>query len=320
MSRVLALCGGIGGAKLALGLYQSLPPAALTVVVNTGDDFEHLGLRISPDVDTVLYTLSGLADRERGWGRERETWHFMSAIRQLGGEDWFQLGDQDLAMHVSRSHHLALGGTLSAFIAHVAQTLGITASILPMTNADVRTVVETEHGRLPFQRYFVEHRCAPVVRALHFEGAEQSTPAPGVLEAIARPDLDMIVICPSNPYLSIDPILAVPGIRPALAAARVPVVVISPIIGGQAIKGPTVKIMDELGIAATNRSIASHYDGLIDALVIDHADAAEAHAISIPVLTTSTLMRDIDDRLRLATEVTTFARSLHPGGLAVAVP
>jgi LPPG:FO 2-phospho-L-lactate transferase len=318
MSRIVALCGGIGGAKLALGLDRIVAPDVLTVIVNTGDDFDHFGLRISPDVDTVLYTLGGLADRERGWGRSGETWNFMSAIRQLGREDWFLLGDQDLALHVARSHHLARGLSLSAFVADTARAFGIAASVLPMTDDDVRTVVETDLGTLPFQRYFVEHRCEPVVRALHFDGAAGAKPAPGVLDAIADSDVDLIVLCPSNPYLSIDPILAVPGIRQALARTSAPVVAVSPIIGGHAVKGPTVKIMAELGIAATNRSIASHYADIIDALVIDRVDADEALALGIPVRATDTLMRGIEDRLRLATEVAAFGRSLRTDA-AVAV-
>jgi LPPG:FO 2-phospho-L-lactate transferase len=318
MSRVVALCGGVGGAKLAFGLDRIVAPGRLTVIVNTGDDFEHLGLHISPDVDTVLYTLGGLADRERGWGRTGETWNFMSAIRQLGREDWFLLGDQDLALHVARSQHLALGRGLSTFVDDIARRVGIAARVLPMTDDRVRTVVDTDIGALPFQRYFVERRCEPVVRALRFDGAATARPAAGVLEAITDPGLDLIVVCPSNPYLSIDPILAVPGIRQALVRTSTPVVAVSPIIGGRAIKGPTVKIMEELGIAATNRSIAAHYADVIDALVIDNSDNAELPSLGIPVLTTQTLMRDDGDRQRLAAEVIAFGRSLRAAA-AVAV-
>jgi LPPG:FO 2-phospho-L-lactate transferase len=307
---VVALCGGIGGAKLALGLSRTLDPRDLTIVVNTGDDFEHLGLSISPDIDTVLYTLGGVADRERGWGRSGETWHFMEAVRGLGGESWFQLGDRDLAMHVERTRWLREGRTLEAFIAHASCALGIQARILPMTSDPVRTIVETSDGTLPFQRYFVERRCAPVVRSLRFEGADASAPADGLLAALSDPAARAIVICPSNPYLSIDPILAVPGVRDALANAHAPVIAVSPIIGGQAVKGPTVKIMAELGIDANTAAVASHYRGLIDGLVLDDADASEAAGVDVPVLITRTLMIELADRDQLARNVMAFAGTL----------
>jgi len=312
---ILALCGGIGGAKLALGLSRLItdhrsPITDLVVVVNTGDDFEHLGLSISPDIDTVLYTLGGVADRERGWGRTDETWHFMEALRQLGGEAWFQLGDRDLAMHVERTRWLRSGKSLDDFVAHAALALGISARILPMTNGRVRTIVETAEGTLPFQRYFVERRCVPAVRSLLFEGAGDAAPAPGFLEAMSDPATQAIVICPSNPYLSVDPILALPGVREALANAAAPVIAVSPIIGGQAVKGPTVKIMAELGIDANTAAVAAHYRGLIDGLVLDEADAADAGSVDVPVLVTRTLMTDLADRERLAREVVAFAGTL----------
>ena len=307
---VVALCGGIGGAKLALGLSRMLEPRQLTIIVNTGDDFEHLGLSISPDIDTVLYTLGGVADRDRGWGRADETWQFMETLRELGGEHWFQLGDRDLAMHVERTAFLRSGGTLSAFITRTARALGIGARILPMTDDRVRTVVDTDTGTLSFQRYFVERRCTPVVQALRFEGAREAAPASGVLSALADLAARAVVICPSNPYLSIDPILAVPGIRDALENTPAPVIAVSPIIAGQAVKGPTVKIMAELGIEAAARSIAAHYHGLIDGLVIDNGDAADAASVGVPVLVTRTLMQDVVDRDRLAADVVSFAAAL----------
>jgi LPPG:FO 2-phospho-L-lactate transferase len=311
--QVVALCGGIGGAKLALGLSHIVDPERLSIIVNTGDDFEHLGLNISPDLDTVVYTLSDLADRARGWGRADETWHFMEALRELGGPGWFQLGDRDLAMNVERTRALRSGVTLSSFVARAARALGIRARILPMTDDPVQTVVETEDGRLGFQQYFVERRCAPVVRALHFAGADLAAPAPGVLEALSAPSLRAVVICPSNPYLSIDPILAVAGIRAGVMNAAAPVVAISPIIGGDAIKGPTVKIMSELGIAPTTASIAAHYHDLLDGLVIDDADADDAASLDVSVYTTRTLMNDLPDRIRLAKETLAFAETLSPG-------
>ena len=304
---VLALCGGVGGAKLALGLYKTLARHELIVAVNTGDDFEHLGLHVSPDLDTVLYTLAGLADLERGWGRANESWHFMEALRGLGGEDWFQLGDRDLAMHVERTRFLRSGRTLTEFAAHAARAFGIAATILPMTDDRVRTIVETDEGDLEFQRYFVERRCAPAVRALRFGNAECARPGSGLLEILARRDLRAIVICPSNPFLSIDPILALPDVRTAIARATAPVVAVSPIIGGQAVKGPTVKIMAELGIPATSTAIAAHYRGLIHGLVIDDGDRGDLAALDMPAIAARTMMRDVADRIRLAEDVLEFA-------------
>jgi LPPG:FO 2-phospho-L-lactate transferase len=310
-AKVLALCGGIGGAKLALGLYRILDAGQLTVVVNTGDDFEHLGLNISPDLDTVLYTLGGVADPERGWGRAQETWQFMESLRRMGGETWFRLGDRDLALHVLPTQWLKTGKSLSAFAAYLAPQLEISARILPMSDAPVCTIVETAEGDLPFQHYFVKRRCEPVVKAIRFAGANAAAPAAGVLDAITDPALRAIVICPSNPYLSVDPILAVPGIAPALSTGNAPVIAVSPIIGGQAVKGPTAKIMAELGVAVSTKAIVAHYRDFIDGLVIDEADAADRESVDLPVLVTRTLMRDIADREQLARDVVTFANSLR---------
>ncbi|HEX2264827.1 MAG TPA: 2-phospho-L-lactate transferase, partial [Solirubrobacterales bacterium] len=293
---MVALCGGIGGAKLALGLYRVLGPDELTLIVNTGDDFEHLGLHVSPDLDTVLYTLSGLADPERGWGRADESWNFMAALSELGGEDWFRLGDRDLAIHVLRAQWLRSGRPLSRFMADAARRLGIRARIVPMSNDPVRTMVQTSDGVLPFQRYFVERRCEPQVLRIWFEGASAARPAAEAIDAIAGPRLEAVVICPSNPYLSVDPILAVPGLREALESAAAPVVAVSPIIGGAAVKGPTTKIMAELGVDRTSAAIAAHYRGLLDGLVIDNGDVADAPALDIAVEAAPTLMRDLADR------------------------
>jgi LPPG:FO 2-phospho-L-lactate transferase len=308
--RVAALCGGIGGAKLALGLYRVLGPDELMVIVNTGDDFEHLGLHVSPDLDTVLYTLSGRADPQRGWGRADETWNFMTAVSELAGEDWFRLGDRDLAIHVLRTQALKAGRPLSCFMADAAQRLGIRARIVPMSDDPVRTVVDTAEGVLPFQRYFVERRCQPQVRGISFEGASAARPAEEALTALAGPQLEAILICPSNPYLSIDPLLAVPGMREALVNAGAPVVAVSPIIGGAAVKGPTTTIMTDLGIERTSAAIAAHYRGLIDGLMIDEADAAEVSTLDITVETAPTLMRDLNDREILARRALAFAHRL----------
>lgn len=303
---VVALCGGVGGVKLALGLYRVLAPDQLSVIVNTGDDFDHLGLHISPDLDTVLYTLGGIADRDRGWGRAAETWNFMDALDRLGGETWFQLGDRDLATHVTRTQWLRGGGTLSEFACQTAGMLGISARIMPMSDDRIRTIVETAEGDLPFQHYFVRRRCEPAVKNIRFENAAKAAPAPDVLELLSHPGVRAIVICPSNPYLSIDPILAIPGIRRALANTA-PVIAVSPIVGGQAVKGPTAKIMHELGIVVNTQAIATHYRGLIDALVIDEADARDRAKADVPIMTTFTVMKTLEDRERLARDVVSFA-------------
>jgi LPPG:FO 2-phospho-L-lactate transferase len=308
---VVALCGGVGGAKLALAL-ERLIGADLTVIVNTGDDFEHLGLHVSPDIDTVVYTLGGLSDLERGWGRADESWNFMEALGALGGETWFRLGDRDLAMHVERSRALRSGISLTEFTMATARRLGIAASILPMSDDRVETMVITAEGTLPFQRYFVGLQCAPVVKRLEFSNAERAAATSQVLAALRNPDLAAIIICPSNPYLSVDPILAVSDIRRALDEVTAPIVAVSPLIGGQAVKGPTAKIMAELGIPADSASIARHYR-FIDGLIIDETDRAESGKIDMPVRVTSTLMRSLGDRDRLAADCLEFASHLAPG-------
>jgi len=316
MGHVIALCGGVGGAKLAFGLSRVLRKADLTIVVNTGDDFEHLGLAIAPDLDTVTYTLAGLADRERGWGLADETWSFMAALTRLGLEDWYLLGDHDLATHVERTRRLASGETLSAVATDLAARLGVTQTLTPMSDQPVRTWVDTDAGPLAFQPYFVRERCAPVARGVRFEGAAGARPSPAFAAALARPDLDAIVICPSNPYLSIDPILAIPKVRAAIEAAPAPVVAVSPIVGGLAIKGPAAKLMRELGHTPSVGAVADHYRGLIDGLVIDTADATDASALrqtGLAAHVTGTVMRGDDDRIALAVETLAFAATLRAG-------
>ncbi|GGC86924.1 2-phospho-L-lactate transferase [Chelatococcus reniformis] len=300
---VLALCGGIGGAKLALGLSRAVAPDQLTILVNTGDDFVHLGLAISPDIDTVLYTLSGLADPVRGWGVRDETWNFMAALGGLGGETWFQLGDRDLATHVERTRRLAAGESLAAVTEGFRRAWGIGPRVLPMSDDPVRTRVETAAGWLDFQDYFVRRRCEPAVTGLDFAGAEAADPSDAALTLLASPELRAVVICPSNPYLSIDPLLAMPGLRRALAACPAPVVVVSPIVGGAAVKGPTAKMMGELGIEVSVASVARHYEGLIDALVVDAADRDQHVPPGLDVVVTQTVMRTLEDRVNLAKAV-----------------
>ncbi len=296
--RVVVLTGGVGGAKLVLGLAHILPAEKITAIVNTGDDFQHFGLHISPDIDTLLYTLSGRANIAQGWGREGESWSFMSALRSLAAEDWFQLGDGDLALHVLRSHALAQGHALSHITAGFAAAWNLQTHILPMSDQPVSTILSTNEGELGFQEYFVRLRCAPTVNAIRFHGAGTAKPAPGVLDAIADARTAAILIAPSNPFLSIDPILAVPGIAAALSAANAPVVAVSPIIGGQAVKGPTAKLMRERGLAVTPASIAQHYAGVIDGLLIDERDASCDP--KCPFATADTLMLSLADRARVA--------------------
>jgi LPPG:FO 2-phospho-L-lactate transferase len=310
--KVLALCGGVGGAKLALGLARILPAGCLVLAVNTGDDFEHLGLHISPDLDTVLYTLAGLNNPETGWGRRGETWNFMAAMEPLGGETWFRLGDTDLATHVERTRRLAAGESLTAITRDFAARLDIAAELLPMSDDPVRTMVETDQATLPFQHYFVRLHCAPTVRRIRFDGAEGARPNSALMRLLGSDEVGAIVICPSNPFLSVDPILSMPALRDALAGARAPIVAVSPLIAGKAVKGPTAKIMAELGLAATQREIVEHYRGLVDGLVIDAADRGNAAGLDIPVEVTRTLMVSLEDREALARRALALATRIGP--------
>jgi len=307
--KVVALAGGVGGAKLVDGLASALPPDDLTVVINTGDDFDHLGLRICPDIDTVVYTLAGLADPKRGWGRADESWNFLTELERLGGPTWFRLGDRDLALHVERTRRLMAGETLSEVTEHIRQALGVQARVLPMSDDRVATVVQTENETLPFQEYFVARRCEPVVRGFTFQGAQQAKPAPGVLQALD--DAEMIVFCPSNPWVSLDPILAIPGLREVVRSKRA--IGISPIIGRRAVKGPAAKISAELGVEPSALGVAQHFQDLLLGWMIDEQDAdltPQIAALGIRVHTTSILMVDRDDRLRLAEELLQFGREL----------
>ena len=307
---VLALSGGVGGAKLALGLSHVVAPENLLIVANTGDDFEHLGLSISPDIDTLTYALAGLDNQTLGWGRRDETWSFMETLGALGGPAWFRLGDRALALHVQRTLRLKAGDTLAAITADITSRLGIAARILPMSNDPVRTRVDSDEGMLDFQDYFVGRQCKPVVRSLHFVGAEAATPHPDFLAALQNPRLRAVVICPSNPFISVEPILALPGIRAALAACPAPVVAVSPIIGGKAVKGPTAKMMTELGIIPSAAAVAQRYADLLDGYIIDTQDAAEAQGLSVRITLAPTLMTTLDDKIALAKTALDLADSL----------
>ncbi len=308
-AKILALTGGVGGAKLGLGLARLLPADALAFAVNTGDDFRHLGLEICPDLDTLVYTLADLANPETGWGRRDETWSFMSALEALGGETWFKLGDKDLAMHVTRTRMLAEGATRTEVAAALARALGVDHPILPMSDDPVRTVVHTEAGPLAFQHYFVRDRCAPAVSGFEFQGVGDARPNPAILEWLEQ--ADGVVICPSNPFVSVDPMLALPGLREALAAARAPVVAVSPIVGGTAIKGPAAKMMKELDLPAGADQVARHYGDLLDGFVLDRRDAAAAERISVPTVVTQTVMVTLPDRTDLAAAVLGFIDELR---------
>ncbi len=313
----LALSGGVGGAKLALGLAQLLRAGQLNVVANTGDDFEHLGFHISPDIDTVMYTLAGLANREVGWGQAGESWQFLDALAQLGGETWFRLGDRDLATHIRRTTLLANGATLSEVTARLCSALGIAHGVTPMTDDPVPTVVLTRSGeRLSFQHYFVRDRCVPEVVGFEFAGIAAARPAPAFIQSLRDTDLAGVIICPSNPFVSVDPVLALPGVMDLLGATTAPVVAVSPIVGGQAIKGPAAKMMQELGMPQTALAVAQHYEGRIDAFVLDQQDEQYASAVEqlgMAVHVTNTMMYSLEDRVNLADSVLTFLKTQYPG-------
>jgi LPPG:FO 2-phospho-L-lactate transferase len=308
IKRVVALAGGVGGAKLADGLMRCLPPESLTVIVNTGDDFFHYGLAVSPDLDTVMYTLAGLADPVNGWGLAGDTRQMVEMMRRYGDEAWFGLGDKDLATNLLRTQALANGQPLGEITARLSKALGIKPDIIPMSDQRVATMLETaEHGTLAFQEYFVRHRWQPTVTRLWYNGADHAQPAPGLLEALNEADL--IIICPSNPLLSIEPILQVPGIRAALEARHAPCVAVSPIIAGQAVKGPAAKLMAELSMEVSPAGIAAYYGSLIDGLVVDTAD--RDITISQRLYITDTWMKTFEDRSRLAGEILTWIGGWH---------
>jgi LPPG:FO 2-phospho-L-lactate transferase len=305
--RVLAISGGVGGAKLALGLANVLADDDLQVLANTADDFQHLGLHISPDIDTLLYTLAGLSNQSLGWGLEGETWQAMDALERLGGDTWFRLGDRDLATHLWRSQLLAQGESLSSVTTALAARLGVACSVYPMSDDPVRTVVDSDEGPLPFQHYFVRRQCEPAVRGFHFEGLEQARPNTAVLELLRKDAFDLIVICPSNPFVSVDPVLQLGGLWQTLQACRAPVVAVSPIVAGMAIKGPAAKMMDELQVPVTAAAVAQHYQqrypGLLNHFVIDHSDVklqAEIEQSGVAVSVTATIMKSLQDKQGLA--------------------
>lgn len=303
------LSGGVGGAKLVLGLSQVLNNDDFMTIVNTGDDFVHLGLKICPDIDTIIYTLAELVDQERGWGLKDESWNFLDKTKLLGGESWFNLGDKDLATHVHRTQRLAKGEDLTSITKNLASSFGVEAKIVPMTNDLVSTVVETREGDLAFQHYFVRDRCLPIVKRFRFEGIKSSVINPSIKEYGEENNKSAVLLAPSNPFVSIDPIIGVPGMTEELVKMKGPKIAISPIINSKAIKGPAAKMMQELGIPSTSIEVTNHYKGLIDAVVIDHADAALSEKIEdmgIKVFVTNTVMHSLKEKITLANECLNF--------------
>ena len=299
--KIVALAGGVGGAKLAHGLAQILSPEELTIIVNTGDDFEHYGLYICPDLDTVCYTLAGLANPETGWGRVDETWNVIQNASKLGGPSWFNLGDQDLGTHLERTRRLREGHTLSQITRDFCKAWDIGHTVLPMSDQPVRTIVETDEGELAFQEYFVHRRCEPRVKGFRFDGADKAEPASGACEALQA--ADAIIFCPSNPWVSIDPILKV------IPKIMKPVTAVSPIIGGQTVKGPAAKMYSELGIEPSAFAVANHYRGLVSRFVLDTIDSQlgeSVRGLNMQTLVTNTLMKSHDDRKQLASDVLSF--------------
>ncbi len=309
-AHVVALAGGVGGAKLAQGLAHLLPPEGLSVVVNTGDDFEHLGLTICPDLDTVTYTLAGIANPETGWGLAGETFHCLEALEALGGPTWFHLGDRDLATHILRTQRLREGQRLTEVTGQITKALGIQHRILPMSDRPYRTKVLTDEGELEFQEYFVRRRWQPVVQGFRWEGEEEARATPEVLNALE--EADAVILCPSNPWVSIGPILSLPGVREAVGA-RVSVAV-TPILGGQAVKGPAAKMFRELGLEPSALTVAEQYADFLTGFVLDEVDEdlePEVQALGLQTLVTDTLMRTTEDRVRVAEEVLAFAATLR---------
>jgi LPPG:FO 2-phospho-L-lactate transferase len=311
-NKVLALCGGVGGAKLALGLARVLRPEQLTIVVNTGDDFEHFTLPVCPDLDTVTYTLAGLSNTDLGWGRGDESWHCLETLEQLGAATWFRLGDRDLALHLTRRALLDEGRTLSEVTQDITARLGIEHRIVPMSDAPVRTMIDTDQGELSFQDYFVRQQCAPKVEAIRFNGAENASMSAGFRDALDDPQLAAILICPSNPFVSVAPILAVPGVEDSLRRHAAPVIAVSPIVASKAIKGPTAKMMIELGLELSAHGVYCHYEGLLDGFVIDEQDRGSIGQFPGPthLHCCNTVMVSENDRIELAQECLSFAAGL----------
>ena len=310
---ILALSGGVGGAKLSWGLDNITAKNTLTIIANTGDDFIHHGLYISPDSDTLIYTLAGVNDPERGWGRADETWHTHSTLGQLGIENWFQIGDKDLALHLYRNEQRKKGISLTEITQHIAQKFGVNSCILPMSDDPVQTIIESDIGHLSFQEYFVKHQSEPCIRNISFNGSTEASISPELKTVIKDNGFKAIIVCPSNPYLSIDPILSIKEIKSFIESSSIPVVAVSPIVGGKALRGPTAKIMHEMDIPVSVMGIAEHYHPLIDGLVIDHKDkimSSKMQSMGIAVQVTNTVMNCDSDKIQLAQDVVEFSQMI----------
>jgi LPPG:FO 2-phospho-L-lactate transferase len=302
--RVAALAGGVGASKFLVGLAKILPPENITVIANTGDDIELFGLRISPDIDTVTYTLAGVINEATGWGLAGDTFESLGWLARYGEAQWFNLGDRDLATHIYRTYQLREGRALSEITDHIRRALGAKSTILPMTDSYTPTRVVTDEGEMHFQEYFVRRRCEPRALEISFDNIESAAPAPGVVAAIA--EADAVIICPSNPFISIGPILAVPGMRDALRQTRAEVIAITPIIGGRALKGPAADMLRDLGHEASARSVAALYRDFVDLFILDETDAAikpEIEALGLRAVAANTVMNSLEDKQRLAREV-----------------
>ncbi|MEJ8472823.1 2-phospho-L-lactate transferase [Roseibium algae] len=314
--KIIAISGGVGGAKLSQGLAAEIPASDLTVIVNTGDDSNHYGLFVTPDIDTQLYTLSGRADLERGWGRKDETWNAMSAMRELGEDIWFNIGDQDLGTNLLRTMRLARGDRLTDITADFARSFGLNSKLLPMCDAPVSTQIRCTDGDYDFHDWFVAAQAEPRVTDVVFRGAEQASMTPEVLAALTEPDLAAIIVCPSNPYLSIAPVLAVPGLRQALIESPAPVIGVTPVIGGEAIKGPTATMMQGFGKPVTAAAVAAMHLDIFNGYIIDERDAEQAAEFvhlgaGLPVTTANTLMIDMSAKRNLARAALEFAKALR---------
>ena len=316
-NNILALSGGVGGAKLCLGLDRISSQPSLTIIANTGDDFKYVGLYISPDIDTLIYTLAGINNPTTGWGRDDETWNTHSMLEKFGMENWFQLGDKDLALHLYKNEQMTMGLSLTKITQKIAQRFSVRSRILPMTDEPVQTMIDSDMGLLSFQEYFVKNQSKPTIKNISFSGSREATASPELQQAMKGKDFDAIVICPSNPYLSIDPILSIDEIKTFIQSSTQPVIAVSPIVKGTAIKGPTAKIMEEFKIPVSVISIAEHYHPLIDGLVIDNKDgnqATQIESMGLQVKVTNTIMKNDQDKIQLAQDVITFTESINTEG------
>lgn len=309
---IIALAGGVGGAKLARGL-ASVEARNLTVVVNVGDDFEHLGLNVCPDIDSILYGMSGRDDLARGWGRRDETWNCLASLHEIEpAATWFKLGDRDLAVHIARTRRLREGERLSDITEHFARAFGIEARVVPVTDDPLKTVVLSEDREIPFQQYFVAEQCAPRVRGFRFDGAHRARLTTALVRAFEQ-NVDAIVLCPSNPFVSVDPILSVPDLRRLLKQSGAPIVAVSPIVGGVALKGPAANMLQEMGMDCSAYGVAKYYRGLIDAIVIDRRDEKlekPIRELGIDVAIEATVMKNDDDKALLARKTLAFAQRI----------